>query len=73
MKLTESQTLRLQLLLPAQTIAGLNELVEEGHFINQQDAVRFLLKNGIENYDKNAKTTVLKNDIHELNQNEVSE
>lgn len=71
MKMTESQTKRIQLLLPAQTIAGLDELVEKGHFANRQDAARFLLKNGIDVYEKNVTNpTVLKN---EQTQEEVSE
>ncbi len=64
--MTESQTKRIQLLLPAQTIAGLDELVEKGHFSNRQDAARFLLKNGIEVYEKSiTNTPVLNNDNHE--------
>lgn len=59
--MTESQTIRIQLLLPVQTVAGLNALVEKGHFINQQDAVRFLLKNSIESYEEINQNSVLDN------------
>ncbi len=70
--MTETKYKKIQFALPDRTVEGLNDLVEDGHFINQQDAVRFLLKNGIETYDKNAKS-VLKNGVSEPNYNEVSE
>lgn len=73
MKMTKPQMTRMQLLLPENTIEGLNTLVENGHFINIQDAARFLLKNGIENYEDNTKPPVLKNTNSEPNTNEVTE
>ena len=70
--MTESKT-RIQLLLPADTVAGIDELVERGRFINRQDAVRFLLKNGIENYEDIEKLPpVLKNEGKPY-ENEVQE
>jgi hypothetical protein len=69
-KMTE-KNIRVQLLLPADTVVGINDLVSDGHFISRQDAIRFLLKSGLENHENIAKSSVLKNTPNQSS--EVSE
>ena len=58
------KTQRIQLLLTGTIVDGLDGLVEKGHFINRQDAIRNLLKNGIEKYEDIEKLPVLKNETN---------
>ena len=63
---------RIQVMLPMDTVDSINDLVSDGHFINRQDAIRFLLKSGIENHENIAKSSVLKNTPNQ-SRSEVSE
>jgi Predicted transcriptional regulators containing the CopG/Arc/MetJ DNA-binding domain and a metal-binding domain len=70
--MTQQKAQRIQILLTDTVVSDLDGLVEKGHFINRQDAIRSLLKNGIESYEDIENPSVLKNETNHY-EGEVSE